>query len=82
MFSGDVVGPLVKIVMHHLSKVKLRGDVNGEIMDYFLVEKPRIGRFCLLPKIHKRLYNVPGRPVISNCRYYTENISAFIDHHL
>ena len=33
-------------------------------------------------KIHKRLFDVPGRPAISNCGYYTENISAFIDHHI
>ena len=68
--------------MHHLSKVKLRGDVSGETLDYFFVKNPRLGRFYLLPKIHKRLHCVPGRPVISNCGYYTENISAFIDHHL
>ena len=33
----------------------------------------------MLPKIHKRLNNVPGRPAISNCGYYTESISAFLD---
>ena len=32
--------------------------------------------YILLPKIHKRLNNVPGLPVISNCGYYTENVSA------
>ena len=36
----------------------------------------------LLPKIHKRLYNVPGRPVISNCGTPTEKMSEFLDHHL
>ena len=36
----------------------------------------------LLPKIHKRLHNVPGRPIISNSGYYTENISSSLDHHL
>ena len=35
-----------------------------------------------MPKIHKRLINIPGGPVISNCGYYTENISAFLDFHL
>ena len=29
-----------------------------------------------------RLYDVPGRPVISNCGFYTENISSFLDFHL
>ena len=36
----------------------------------------------MLPKIHKGLNNVPGRPVISNCGYYTENISTLLDFHL
>ena len=36
----------------------------------------------LLPKIHKRLVNVPGRPVISNCGTPTEKASEFLDHHL
>ena len=36
----------------------------------------------MLPKIQKRLHDVPGRPVISNCGYYTENISSFLDNHL
>ena len=35
-----------------------------------------------MPKIHKQLHDVPGRPVISNCGYYTKNISAFLDFHL
>ena len=80
--SGDIVSPLVNVVMYHLQKVKLRGDIDSKMMDYFIVPKPRIGRFYLLPKIHKRLHNVPGRPVISNCGFYTENISAFLDFHL
>ena len=36
----------------------------------------------LLPKIHKGLVNVPGRPVISNCGTPTEKASEFLDHHL
>ena len=51
-------------------------------LDYFIMKDPKFARFYLLPKIHKRLHNVPGRPVISNSGYYTENISSFLDHHL
>ena len=36
----------------------------------------------LLPKIHTRLYSVPGRPVISNCGTPTEKMSEFSDQHL
>ena len=38
-------------------------------------------RFCLLPKIHKRLHDVPGRTVISNWGFCTENIPSFLDYH-
>ena len=41
-----------------------------------------VGKFYLLPKIHKSLSKVPGRPVISNCGMPTEKISEYLDHHL
>ena len=40
-----------------------------------------LGKMYLLPKIHKRLSDVPG-PVISNCGTPTEKVSEFLDHHL
>jgi hypothetical protein len=52
---------------------------------YLVVSKPRLGKFSkitILPKIHKRLENVPGRPVISNCGTATERISEFLDFHI
>ena len=48
-----------------------------DTLDYFLVKDSKFLRFYLLPKIHKRLHDVPGRPVILNFGYYTENISSF-----
>ena len=32
--------------------------------------------------MHKRLHDVQGRPVFSNCSYYTKNIFSFLDFHL
>ena len=40
-----------------------------------------VGKFYLLPKIHKSLSKVPGRPVISNCGIPTEKILEFLDLH-
>ena len=37
---------------------------------------------CILAKIHKELYNVPGRPFISSCSAPTEKVSEFLDDHL
>ena len=41
-----------------------------------------LGKLHLLPKIHKRVENVPGRPVIPNCGTPTEKESEFLDYHL
>ena len=80
--EGDVVSPLIRVVKDCLAKIQRRGDISNETLDFFLVKNPKVGRFYMLPKIHKRLHNVPGRPVISNSGFYTENISAFLDFHL
>ena len=49
---------------------------------YQYKKSTNFGKMYLLPKIHKRLDNVPGRPVISNCGTPTEKASEFLDHHL
>ena len=51
-------------------------------MEYLIKKKPQLGRFYLLPKIHKRTFNVPGRPEVSNNGTATKNISAFLDFYL
>ena len=39
-----------------------------------------LGKLNLRPKIHQHLFDVPGRPVISNCGTVTEKVSEFLDH--
>ena len=51
-------------------------------MEYCFNKDPKFAIFYLSLKIHKRLHNVPGRPVICNCGYDTEKISLFLDWHL
>ena len=74
--------PLMNIMLNTLENIRKRGDACTDTLNYFLFKDAKFARFYLLPKIHKRLCNVPGRPVISNCGYYTENISSFLDLHL
>ena len=64
-----------------LNKIRDRGDLSADNLEYFFNEDPKFARFYLLPKIHKLLH-VPVRPVVSNFGYYTENISSFLDYHL
>ena len=54
-------------------------------MKYFVFDyknASNLGKLYFLPKIHKRLSNVPGRPVRSNCGSPTEKASEFLDNHL
>ena len=37
---------------------------------------------CILPKIHKRLFDIPRCPVTFNCRTLTEKLSQFLDYRL
>ena len=58
---------LVSIIFKSLEKIKKRGDLSQDTINYFLVKGPKFVRFYLLPKIYKPPYDVPGRPIISNC---------------
>ena len=69
---GDVESPIEKIIKKVIRKLRNRGDISHETLDYFSVNNPKLGRFYLLPKIHKRLHDVPGRPVTSNSGFYTK----------
>ena len=72
----------MKIINSVLGKIKNRGYINNETLNYFVVNNSKIGRFYLPPRIYKRLHNIPGRPIISNSSYFTENIFSFLDFHL
>ena len=74
--------PLMNIILNTLENIRKRGDICTDNLNHFIIKDAKFARFYFLPKIHKRLYNVPGRPVISNCGYYTENISSFLDFRL
>ena len=73
---------LANTLMKALEKTRLREDLPKDALDYSLVKDPQFARFYLLPKIHKQLHDVPGRPVIPNRGRYTENIYSFLDYHL
>ena len=73
-------GPLINTIHEAIEKNCKRGDLNADTIKYFMVKDLKFACFYLLPKI--QLQDVPGCLVISNCGYYTENISSFLDFHL
>ena len=52
---------------HSLFQRKLIDKKSYEYLKYPTLGETNLGKMYLLPKIHKRLSNVPGRAVISNC---------------
>lgn len=80
-YSGGM-DTLLDQIHRVLQKGKEKGEFSNDNIDYLMINNPRIGRFYLLPKIHKGLNGVLGRPVVSHIDHYTENISSFVDFHL
>ena len=64
----------VSTLFKSLEKITKRGELSQDTLNYFLVKDPKFARFYLLPEIHNTC--IPERPVISNCGFYTENISS------
>ena len=79
--DSDPKSAILMKISECINKIRDRQEMDPDTLEFFDVDNPKLGRFYLLPKIHKRLKKVPGRPVISNAGYYTENISAFLDFH-
>ena len=46
---------------------------------YNFKKATNLWKLYFLPKVHKKLANVPGRPVISNCGTPTEKVSEYRD---
>ena len=51
------------------------------VVQYLSGGGSKVGRFYLLPKIHKGLNGVKGRPVISNCATLIAQFLECLDHH-
>ena len=71
---------LESIIFNALNKIRDRGDLPADNLEYFFNKDP--SKFALDFIYYKQLHNIPGTPVISNCGYYTENISSFLYYHL
>ena len=65
--------------------LKSQGKITGKELTcctYEYQKTTNLDKMYLLPKIHKRLSNVPVRSVISNCETTTEKVSEFLDFQL
>ena len=84
-FTEKILQDLAQTSNKMFRSLKTKGNIDEKQLKYFTYEYKKtynLGKLYLLLKIHKRLHDVPGRPVISNCGTPNEKISEFLDRQL
>ena len=84
-FNGKLIQDLTDTSKKILKNLKNGGFITDKEVKYLSFDYKRacnLGKLYFLPKIHKRLFNVLSRSVISNCETPTEKASEFLDSHL
>ena len=84
-FKEKMLTELAETSNKFFKNLNARGCISEKTLKYFSYEFKKtsnLGKLYLLPKIHKHLSDVPGRPVISNRGTPTEIVSELLDFHL
>ena len=79
-FDKDLIPNLTGKSNRLFETLKRRQLITEKEFKYFRFEFKKtcnLGKLYMLPKIHKRLSNVPGGPVISNCRCLQKKYPSF-----
>ena len=67
-------------LLNYLCSRKFISEKELKYFTYSFKKATNLGKLYFLPKIHKRLSSVPGRPVILNYGTPTEKVSEYLDH--
>ena len=84
-FNSKILQNLAETSKDIFKNLKRKEKIIEKELKYFIINHKKaanLGKMYLLPKIHKSLYDVPGRPAISNCGTLTEKVSEFLDNQL
>ena len=84
-FKKQILSNLVDTSNKFFSGLKTKGFIAKKEQKYFKCEYKKacnLGKTYLSPKIHKRVSDVPERPVISNCGMPIKKVSEFLDFQL
>ena len=66
-------------IIAHLDNMLKRGEITERVARFLVTEEPHTAQLYLLPKVHKNVTPVPGRPIVSANESPTERVSAFVD---
>jgi hypothetical protein len=81
MVNARVVVTLLFKMTFQLKNMKENSHIDKNTFDYLKPDKPKAGRFYLLPKIRSKVNNL-GKLIVSANGHPTEKISEFVDFHL
>ena len=84
-FKKQMLSNLVDTSNNFFRGLQTKRFIAEKELKYFTYEYKKacnLGKMYLLPKIHKRISDVTGRPVISNCGMPTEKVSEFLVYEL
>ena len=84
-FKSKILQELAETSNDIFKNLKRKGTITEKELQYFIINHKKVtnfGKMYLLPKIHKRLYDMLGRTVISNYGALTEKVSEFLDNQL
>ena len=82
-FNENILTDLVaksNKIFKRLCSHKMISEKELKYFTYNFKKATNLGKLYFLPKIHKRLSAVPGRPAISNCGTPTEKVSEYLDY--
>ena len=80
-FKDEILQDLAEKSNGIFKGFKEKGKTTEKQLKYFTIEHKKatnLGKMHLFPKVHKRLYDVPGRPVISSCGTPTGKVSEIL----
>ena len=80
MLNTDPTLTYTKLINAAIARFKNENIIPENISKGLIANSPRIPKFYMLPKIHKK--DNPGRPVVSSINCHTNQISRYIDYHL
>ena len=75
-FNCKILQNLAETSNDIFKNFKRKGKITEKEPKYFIINHKKatyLGKMFFLPKIHKRLSNIPRRPVISNCGTHPES---------
>ena len=83
--NENILPKLSEVNNKMFSSLRMKGFIKEKQLKYFTCKYKKaanFGKLYLLPKFHKRLFDVPVKLVIFNSGTPTKKCSEFLDHHL